>query len=319
MPNNRIEWIDQYRGIAMLLVVLSHTCYVYDGFYVYSMLPMFFFISGYLHKVKYDFRDFVKKIFFRLYIPLVIFGTIPYILQIIKTHSLIPVFNYLIGILTGVGLGWFLPCLIVIEVIVFLLDNMTKSSFINIWFLTLFVCVVSFIGMFFIHERSNVWWSSDTALISIGFYYWGRLYKNISSQKKFSANLCLGIFFVVIFVCISYWLLSLDFYFNISINSISSPIIVYPMCLLSCFVFLPISRIGFWGVFSWMGRNSLLIYCVNIYIHPIASRLLEMFGLCDSYNNLWVGSLNVIIQLLIIYPMSLFINRYCPIVVGVKK
>lgn len=62
----RIEYIDVFKGIGILLMVIGHIGYgniVRTLIYGYHM-PMFFFISGYLYdksKSKLKFKEYILK------------------------------------------------------------------------------------------------------------------------------------------------------------------------------------------------------------------------------------------------------------------
>ena len=58
MDQNRLNWIDVSRGIAMLMVIYSHLFYCSNIVMNYLspiFLTAFFFISGYLQKDNYNF------------------------------------------------------------------------------------------------------------------------------------------------------------------------------------------------------------------------------------------------------------------------
>jgi len=79
MIQERIRWIDVYKGIAIVLVVVGH-CPISEPCYkfIYSFhLLAFFFISGYTFKLHKDepFGKFVNKKAKRLLIPYFFFGT----------------------------------------------------------------------------------------------------------------------------------------------------------------------------------------------------------------------------------------------------
>ena len=74
----RIRYFDIAKGIGMVLVVLSHTCPMgigIQGFCESFHMPMFFFISGYFFSLdKYSLKDFFKRRFLQLVLPLVSFS-----------------------------------------------------------------------------------------------------------------------------------------------------------------------------------------------------------------------------------------------------
>ena len=76
VPQKRIEWIDQLRGILFLFVIICHSClappflkYLYEPIF----LTGFFFLSGYLYKDK-DLAAKIKSIFNGLVAPFLLYS-----------------------------------------------------------------------------------------------------------------------------------------------------------------------------------------------------------------------------------------------------
>jgi len=74
---SRNESIDTARGVAMLIVIFWHSMiYKVPGWQIYSvftapvMIPLFFFISGYLfNKADLDFKTFIGNIIRKIVVP----------------------------------------------------------------------------------------------------------------------------------------------------------------------------------------------------------------------------------------------------------
>lgn len=74
MDGKKLGYIDVCKGIGIIAVVVGH---VYDGpvsrmVYMFHM-PLFFFIGGYLFKVKPDIKAFLKDKVIQLFIPYAVF------------------------------------------------------------------------------------------------------------------------------------------------------------------------------------------------------------------------------------------------------
>lgn len=62
--DKRIEYVDIYRGIGIILMIMGHIGFggKFDIWIHAFHMPMFFFISGFLHKEKMmDMKTFLKK------------------------------------------------------------------------------------------------------------------------------------------------------------------------------------------------------------------------------------------------------------------
>ena len=71
----RIEWIDEAKGIGIVLVMLGHCCLHRNfcfWFYAFHM-PLFFILSGYTFSGKGKFADYLKKKIRTLLVPYMFF------------------------------------------------------------------------------------------------------------------------------------------------------------------------------------------------------------------------------------------------------
>ena len=132
--NNRIEYIDIARGIAIILMVIGHV--VDQGWkreVIFSFhMPLFIIASGLFYKDK-SLKENIKNIFMKLILPYVICTLI---VNILLTDKIEDVFNSLyswikqifysytymdkIKFTTGVqpiGVLWFLPVLATVKII----------------------------------------------------------------------------------------------------------------------------------------------------------------------------------------------------------
>ena len=75
---NRLDWIDNARGIGIFCVYLYHTGYStpYRYCFEYFLIPIFFFVSGYLFNENRSVTDSLSRIKKRLFIPYLILGFI---------------------------------------------------------------------------------------------------------------------------------------------------------------------------------------------------------------------------------------------------
>ena len=90
--NNRIEWIDTLRGLAMFFVVWGHLFPSNKWIlrkYIYSFhMPLFFFISGLTYKenANMSFKELIKKLFKRLIIPYIAINIFAILIRLIMYY-----------------------------------------------------------------------------------------------------------------------------------------------------------------------------------------------------------------------------------------
>lgn len=146
----REKWIDCFKGILILLVVLGHVAgaggnlcegnaseaLLFLRKYIYSFhMPAFFFLAGYVWHRKDDFRLFVGKRAYRLLVPYVIFGIVSWGIYDLVCGSWVNVPQQFLSLLhaghwpRGEGFRcnsvlWFLPCMFVVVLAYWWLDRM---------------------------------------------------------------------------------------------------------------------------------------------------------------------------------------------------
>ena len=191
----RINFIDNSKAIAILLVIVGHT----DGIpqilkcFIFSFhMPAFFFISGYLLKInKFEmkFLSFTKEQFRKLIVPYFFFGMISILYSITK-HTLtgleFNIYSALNGFTYGNSEGlvnitlWFFTCLFSTSIISFLLFK--KFTSITI------VCFsfVLGLGVCFFHSLIPFRppWNMDLSIVSLFFYSLGHLVAQASDRNS---------------------------------------------------------------------------------------------------------------------------------------
>lgn len=181
--SERIEYIDIFRGGAILLVLIQH-CGILSSHVLAFHMPLFFFISGLLYGKKESlgsFKEFVKKRFDRLIVPYFCFEIIA-LLAAYLLHYGFPAFGlgevYKIDFLYAlrdiflcldspeyIGVTnrlWFFPALFFSDIIFFWLKHFTKRITAN----SSFVCGIFFFLFILLSYLLTVMVSgSDSALV----------------------------------------------------------------------------------------------------------------------------------------------------------
>jgi len=138
--NNRINWIDWAKFVAITMVVFCHIPQPHDSFLKFYIgifhMPLFFFISGYLTKVRKDTKEEFSKWKRSIIIPYFLYNLIFYPYWLIRLYvdngGNIGMFDYLVKPVVGLfflqidtpissnvnGVTWFLVALIIMRMTV---------------------------------------------------------------------------------------------------------------------------------------------------------------------------------------------------------
>lgn len=206
----RIEYIDIFRSIGIILMVLGHIidyhCLFSKFFYAFHM-PMFFFISGYLFnhksKEKCSFTYYISKKIKTLLIPYLFFGLLGYIIYIARYgYSAEPVKHlfYINDKYLPISEAiWFLSALFFADIIFFLSERYIKNRFIlfvTVFIVSVFGCIQNRILNF------DLPFSLGQAFVGLGFIYIGFLYKTFENKYNIINSLPFVYLFLLTIVSI---------------------------------------------------------------------------------------------------------------------
>lgn len=159
--NERINWIDWAKAIAVMAVVFCHLPQSQEWFYYRYLqactITIFFFISGYLKKDRDSDKDNWKKYWYGLILPYIIYNIIVYPYWLIRYYmlhgsmpDLFSAFKPIIGALLFEhesafaeplnGPLWYIPAILFMHVII---DLCRKTNYLHQIMIVL--CVISFI------------------------------------------------------------------------------------------------------------------------------------------------------------------------------
>ncbi|MGM9713519.1 MAG: acyltransferase family protein [Prevotella sp.] len=122
----RLYWIDWMKAIGISLIVYGHLFSMFDIYVYVFNVPLFFVISGFLFKEEEDNRLFGKKVFFNLFVPLLILSSLNYIIKIADfvflpqgrhapDNPLAFCIKLLLGVHGAVGALWFVYTLMILK------------------------------------------------------------------------------------------------------------------------------------------------------------------------------------------------------------
>ena len=351
MKKKQIEWINILRGFAIILIVLGHaigyskklnilTIYL-SSFYV----PLFFFISGYLHNEdkKEELIVFIKRKAKRILIPYFVFAIlslIPYYLfasgiqsNLSSTKNISSnILQSILWIIYGSGHGenlsqntplWFLPCFFIVVLIAKLVSYLSKKYKhklkyigIGIFFLIIGYIVYKYFNYPF---PFNI----ETALVMLYFYYLGTSLKHLEvpSTKKL---LVLGIILTIV-----------GFSLTLGSSKISCRYNDYNGEYLLFIISASLTCIGYTLIFqnfnkcnilSYIGKHTIPILVVHkmplvvfqTYLGPISYYLKNGNTITQLSISILITVLSIICSLIAFY----IINKFLPIIYGndrVKK
>jgi fucose 4-O-acetylase-like acetyltransferase len=331
MGKERLHYIDVAKGILILLVVYGH---IYgasknagvDGasvewihqsvnLFVSFYMPCFFVITGFCSNFKKPFFVILTQSFKTIVLPSVFFTVI----LMAKNLNYDTVLQLLESIVLQGGTYWFLSSLFLARIIYWVACNkIEKKSIQNI------VCIVVFIIGFIanrLYQGLQPWYFVH-ALLLMPFLHIGQLLKHYElKQTKYSAIL-FGVSLLATITLSHRGVLQIDYFYHVP--GISSKLLnmnlsmFIPFVLLSvsgCLLCLGISkRINSNRVLEYLGKNSLVIYCLHIFV---MSRLLPR--MCNFGDGLIVLKivlaylLTVIICCVVAYILNL---KYLRILLG---
>jgi len=340
MERKRCDWIDYAKGIAAILVVLGHISvpipkYISTAIYG-SHMPMFFLVSGYVMKDKGEsVGKFVKKKFLGLVIPLYIYSTIIWLIHYLyfglylKTLSMDIIKNELIGFVYQMKNGgqyksmlWFLPCMFIASIIVFLFIRKVKTLKIHI-ICMLILGVAGSVVSYYANSTgiiNSFPWCLDYVLLAATFIYLGYIIKNFAKMKKYTVVIY-GVVFALTcmanyqmfdkIICLFQHVGNLGITW---VQSISGALLLLNIAYLLKDIKIPILK--------YIGRNSLFFYPMQFVVFPIVNIFYyQMLGISvdraqNEYKLLAKALLYLLITLALIYVINKIKDRLKKLIVG---
>lgn len=189
MKNSRLEYVDFYRGIGIILMIMGHIGFgqVFDKYIHAFHMPMFFFVSGFFYdKEKYKIVDLIKKRIISLLIPYVAFAVIHYILYFClygfdAKLLLSIVWNSPDPTIPIAGALWFLTALFFTELLYAFLDIIIAKQI----FMDLTIIALVIIGMLFGNiVPYRLPFSLDISMVCMGYYHIAKRLKDRRVQSR---------------------------------------------------------------------------------------------------------------------------------------
>ncbi|CYX72307.1 acyltransferase family protein [Streptococcus suis] len=152
--NTRIQWIDNLKGIGILLVVLGHTSFPFKNYIFWIHMPLFFALTGMTFNPTKNLKTLLFSRFNSLIVPFLTFGFFFLFLNHFANLSLLfrEAMKFLIygGVKSSgiMGAFWFLPTLFLSEFIFYCLVKNIKrhKTLVVVFICTLFP--ISYFGVY---------------------------------------------------------------------------------------------------------------------------------------------------------------------------
>lgn len=288
-------WIDIYKGLAILLVVIGHLKISEELYrFIYSFhMYAFFFISGVCYSKKnVRYRECVRKNIVRLYVPYLLFAFLWNLTWLIWKYGKLfccyislkniisVVIDYPLIDTVSIGPAWFLCAMLIVKCMYELLYRCfeEKKGRISI------ACIVLF-GFGYVCRGIRIPFSITSALTAFLFFNVGDMAKNIlvkiQQRKKIVAFIKSGV--CVVLVSISAQLSDK----NLILASNALPgnvILMLSASMIGCFLLVYLSNmiVGMrclQMLLTYLGKNSLIIMGVHSEIRVVCYFILEHLGM----------------------------------------
>jgi len=224
MIANRINWIDWAKCVAITMVVFGHipqpNASFLQSYICIFHIPLFFFISGYLTKVRSTIKEELQKCFRSLIIPYFLYHLFfyPYwaIRLYIDSGVDFSVFDYLIKPFVGLfflqietsisspvnGAMWFIAVLFIMRIIAHICNHTEKTLF--------YMTIISFLSIvlyvYTVHKNILRTTAIDGLLCCIPVYLLGYTTKQYHwlDRNFLKRDVCYAFFLIWISVVASY-------------------------------------------------------------------------------------------------------------------
>ncbi len=325
----RYSFIDFLKGVGIFLVVWGHTMTPRSA-YIYSFhMPLFFFLSGFVHHDKPIGKFIIAKIN-TLYIPYALFTILSWLFYLVRywvsgRYSEVSAHCYkLLSLFTGMADNggnnpiWYLTCIFVVSIL-FLLISKIHNSKIRFGLIGCF----SLVGYWLSQADISLFFNADIACTGLVFYYIGYqvrqhdLLQHLAHLKRVA-----WIAIVVSAELLHIFSTRMNIKFaeitrvNMAGNLLGDYFLFYIASLLGVFVFLAIGyRIRNFRLFNYFGMNSLLILATH---KPLLLLFDTHIGKYLNIPDKLYGLIATVTVLTLTAPLISFLNRKAPQVIGKK-
>jgi acyltransferase len=329
----RLDYIDNAKAIAILLVIIGHTDGLPQFFknLIFSFhMPAFFFISGYLvkqTKLDMDFISFAKSQINTLIIPYIFFGIISIIYSILNNivkGSSYNIFAMLYGFAYGNSEGlvnislWFFTCLFSTSIIYFLLSNFLQP--LKIVFISLLLGFSVCLFHNYVPYRPP--WNLELSLITLFFFSFGNFFRESSCKiNSMKSNTMRATVFFCLAMSLCY-LSIMNGRVDMAFMTFKNSFLFYiNACigigmLLTLGTLIPITRSAL-----FLSKNTIVLFPLHPIIFSMFTGLgMIVFKMPHSFQDAFIWSIIYASgAIMACCPLSFILFKYLPFTIGGRK
>lgn len=318
MNNTRLAWLDITKGIAIILMVLGHTSIptLFHNYIFSFHMPLFFLVSGYMFKNKYNFKEYIIRKTKQLLIPYITFAPIINIIALTTKNYHLDPKDWVNFIINGTDLAlWFLIILYLTQIIFYLVTKYINNSHIKVAVIILLIIL----GYYFSLKNIHIPYKIETIGMSILFFAIGNFIKKINLlNKEVKNNTIITIILVVLNIFLVYFSnTSIDMRNNnwgiVFLSPIISLIGIFSITLLSHSI---MKIIFLKNILCYTGENTIVIVCLSQLFSVLIKTYTENYITLPNY--LFMVLRQVILWSLLFISIYIF-NKYCPYLIGKNK
>lgn len=315
----RVDYIDYLKGLSIVWVVWYHT--VHPWFVDFSFrMPLFFLASGIFFKIV-DIKTYAQKKTNQLLVPFVFFYLIYYAYLIfqhyLSSHSNSG-FDY--KCIFGVFMPhsgyesftvdpplWFICALVCQQILTWILVKVLKKK----WIIFVVAILISWVGLVYVWDKPTLF-MFGRSLPYLVYYVFGNLYgkdliRLIESESIKAAYSPLVTSTIV-------YATSIVLKDTTPINqTFLTYTETFGLIVMLIYLFKAIHRFRIVRPFWFYGRNSYIVLGMHeIYQTIFMIMFLHIYGEI----NIWIGVVQTLMSLLLLWPTINLLNRYVPMLVG---
>lgn len=282
--NKRIDWIDNLRGLAILLVIIGHVHVVYPSWLkveIYSFhMPLFFFLSGMVFSVsKYNsFLKFFRKKVRTIVVPLITFSIIAWSINylyyyiILKNIEVDSLGTYILKLLIEShgdarfrSTFWFLPAIFTSQIVLYFIVKYVKE-----WISIIIYIILAVVGSLYIYlDGPSLPWCVDLIAVIVSFMGFGYLLKINWERIEKYINIYSLVLGIIVNVCTTYFNYTImGRGVDLSGSNIGNPILYFissgaGIWMMICLFSNQAIRNKNMPILKYAGKSSILFYVMS--------------------------------------------------------